>query len=416
MANATFVSDLPPLPAYEIRPVTDLLPFISDFSLSLIAPHIAYWIVSLFFHIIDVYDLFPQYRLHTPEEITQRNLASRYEVARDVVIEQIIQMATTAFLSITDPRQLTGMEDYDVAVWATRVRLAQRALPSVLGTLGLNAAAISKNMAASHPLLAGALAGGHYPFLTVTLDDVTGAAVPAFATWELRVAKAIYWLLIPGFQLWLATCFLDTWQYFWHRAMHLNKWMYSTSPPTPACLPPPLSLHPPTNTPSPANWHARHHRLYVPYAYGALYNHPVEGFVLDTAGAGLAYKATFLSQRMGLVFFVFCTMKTVDDHCGYSLPFDPLQHITSNNAAYHDIHHQSWGIKSNFSQPFFTIWDRLLGTMWKGDVKAKYERTRAAAAGKANGSGDRSANGNGNGNANGGKKKAAAANGKVKSK
>jgi sphinganine C4-monooxygenase len=228
MANATFVSDLPPLPAYEIRPVTDLLPFISDFSLSLIAPHIAYWIVSLFFHIIDVYDLFPQYRLHTPEEITQRNLASRYEVARDVVIEQIIQMATTAFLSVTDPRQLTGMEDYDVAVWATRVRLAQRALPSVLGTLGLNAAAISKNMAASHPLLAGALAGGHYPFLTVTLDDVTGAAVPAFATWELQVAKAIYWLLIPGFQLWLATCLLDTWQYFLHRAMHLNKCFYST--------------------------------------------------------------------------------------------------------------------------------------------------------------------------------------------
>jgi sphinganine C4-monooxygenase len=100
-----------------------------------------------------------------------------------------------------------------------------------------------------------------------------------------------------------------------------------------------------------------------------------------------------------------------------------MQHITSNNAAYHDIHHQSWGIKSNFSQPFFTIWDRLLGTMWKGDVKAKYERTRAAAAGKASGGGSGSGSGkengigNGNGNANGGKKKAAAAaNGKVKAK
>jgi sphinganine C4-monooxygenase len=141
--------------------------------------------------------------------------------------------------------------------------------------------------------------------------------------------------------------------------------------------------------------------------------------VLDTAGAGLAYKATFLTQRMGLLFFVFSTIKTVDDHCGYSLPFDPMQHITSNNAAYHDIHHQSWGIKSNFSQPFFTIWDRLLGTMWKGDVKAKYERTRAAAAGKVGGGGSGSGSGkeNGNGNANGGKKKAAAAaNGKVKAK
>lgn len=233
--NATLASGLPPLPAYELRPMPDLLPWISDFWLSLILPHIAYWAVSMFFHVIDVYDLFPQYRLHTPEEITQRNLASRYQVARDVILEQIIQIATSAFLSLTEARQMTGMEDYDVAVWATRIRLAQRALPAILGVLGLNAATISKNIAGSHPLLAGALAGGHYPFLTTQLDGVAGAAasVPAFATWELLVAKAIYWVIIPGFQLWLAACFLDAWQYFWHRAMHMNKWMYSTFPPSP---------------------------------------------------------------------------------------------------------------------------------------------------------------------------------------
>jgi sphinganine C4-monooxygenase len=258
MANATVAPDLPPLPAYDTRPMPDLLPFISDFWLSLIAPHIAYWVVSLIFHVIDVYDLFPQYRLHTPDEIAQRNLASRYEVARDVLLEQLIQIATSAVLTLTEPRQTTGAEARDVAVWATRIRLAQRALPSMLGLVGLNAAAISKNMAASHPLLAGALAGGHYPFLTTTLDDVTGAAVsvPAFAAWELLLAKAIYWVLVPGFQLWLAACILDAWQYFWHRAMHLNKWMYSTSYPlSPTHLPslkPLLTVSPkkPTGTPA----------------------------------------------------------------------------------------------------------------------------------------------------------------------
>jgi sphinganine C4-monooxygenase len=131
-----------------------------------------------------------------------------------------------------------------------------------------------------------------------------------------------------------------------------------------------------------AKWHARHHRLYVPYAYGALYNHPVEGFVLDTAGAGLAYKVSMMSSRMGLLFFVGSTIKTVDDHCGYKLPWDPLQHITGNNAAYHDIHHQSWGIKHNFSQPFFTFWDRLLGTKYLGETELKYERSRQLAAAK----------------------------------
>jgi len=149
--------------------------------------------------------------------------------------------------------------------------------------------------------------------------------------------------------------FVDTWQYFLHRAMHMNKWLYTA-------------------------FHSRHHRLYVPYAYGALYNHPVEGFLLDTLGAGIGFKLARLSTRQGMWFFTFSTIKTVDDHCGYCLPWDPLQHITSNNAGYHDVHHQSWGIKTNFSQPFFTFWDRLLGTMWTGgDVSARYERARIAA-------------------------------------
>jgi sphinganine C4-monooxygenase len=137
--------------------------------------------------------------------------------------------------------------------------------------------------------------------------------------------------------------------------MHLNKYLYTA-------------------------FHSRHHRLYVPYAYGALYNHPVEGFLLDTLGAGVAYLVSAMTTRQSMWFFTFCTIKTVDDHCGYSLPWDPLQRITNNNAGYHDIHHQSWGIKTNFSQPFFTFWDRLMGTMWNGgDVSMRYERTKRAA-------------------------------------
>lgn len=87
-----------------------------------------------------------------------------------------------------------------------------------------------------------------------------------------------------------------------------------------------------------------------------------------------------MDTRQGMCFFAGSTIKTVDDHCGYALPFDPLQHLTSNNAGYHDVHHQSWGIKTNFSQPFFTFWDRLLGTAWTGgDVSSRYERSRVAA-------------------------------------
>lgn len=100
---------------------------------------------------------------------------------------------------------------------------------------------------------------------------------------------------------------------------------------------------------------------------------------MDTAGTGVAFLVAGMSNRQGMWFFTFSTIKTVDDHCGYAFPWDPLQHFTSNNAAYHDIHHQSWGIKSNFCQPFFVFWDRLLGTQWKGDVTLRYERARESA-------------------------------------
>jgi len=353
-SNMSAMSDLPPLPSYTLSPVQPLISFIPDAYLSPLLTVLVYWVVSLFFHLIDVLDVWPQYRLHTPAEILKRNHVSRYEVARDVIIQQIIQTVVGGILGLTEPEEFVGREEYDVACWATRLRIAQRALPQLLGFIGLNAAAISKNVSGSHPIIAAVLAGGKYPSLTMGLDVVSGSPVPAFASWEMIVAKAIYWYIVPALQFCLAIFVLDTWQYFLHRAMHMNKWLYTT-------------------------FHARHHRLYVPYAYGALYNHPFEGFLLDTLGASIAYKVAGLTTRQGMVFFIGSTIKTVDDHCGYSLPWDPLQHISSNNAGYHDIHHQSWGIKTNFSQPFLTFWDRSLGTVWKGDTSARYERSKKAA-------------------------------------
>jgi sphinganine C4-monooxygenase len=227
MPNNSYLSDLPPLPSYTLSPVKPLISFVPDFYLSLILPVAAYWIVSLFFHYIDVMDIWPQYRLHTPAEILKRNHVSRYEVARDVIVQQIIQTIVGAILGLTEPEEMAGKEEYDVALWAQRIRIAQRALPQLLGVIGLNAAAISKNVSASHPLLAGALAGGRYPFLTTGLDVVTGAPVPAFATWEMVVAKVIYWIILPTAQFMVGILIVDTWQYFLHRAMHVNKWLYS---------------------------------------------------------------------------------------------------------------------------------------------------------------------------------------------
>lgn len=229
MASQALIHELPPLPSYKLVPVQSLISYIPDFYLSLILPIAAYWIVSMFFHFIDVMDFWPQYRLHTPVEILKRNHVSRYEVARDVVIQQVIQTVVGAILGLTEPEEVTGKDDYNIALWATRIRIAQRALPRLLSVLGLNAAAIAKNVSGSHPLIAGVLSGGNYPMLSVGVDVVSGTSVPSFAGWEIEAAKMVYWYLVPAIQFGLAIFIVDTWQYFLHRAMHMNKWLYSES-------------------------------------------------------------------------------------------------------------------------------------------------------------------------------------------
>ncbi|KAJ9486091.1 hypothetical protein VN97_g7256 [Penicillium thymicola] len=352
--NASVAFDLPPLPTYTLTARDHLLAPLPDNVLSLILPVVAYWGLSMVYHFLDVNDYFVEYRLHTPAEVLKRNKVTRWEVVRDVVLQQAIQTVAGFAFVYFDAEETVGREEYDVAVWAQRLRIAQKAVPSLLALVGVDAISLGKSISQNgYTMLAGALAGGSYPDVTqsIILDNGVKAVAPAFAGWELAVAGFIYWYFVPTLQFILAISIVDTWQYFLHRAMHLNRWLYVT-------------------------FHSRHHRLYVPYAFGALYNHPVEGFLLDTAGTGIGFLVSGMSTRQAMWFFTMSTIKTVDDHCGYAFPWDPLQHFTSNNAAYHDIHHQSWGIKTNFSQPFFIFWDRLLGTQWTGEIKLRYERAR----------------------------------------
>lgn len=230
MSQNTTILTLPPLPSYTLRPQTPLLSSMSDTMLSLVLPIVAYWLISGFFHIIDTYNLLPQYRLHTPAELLKRNHATQWNVFRDVVLQQVIQTIFGISASYFDPEPVTGMEEYDIAVWATRLRLAQRAIPWVFGLTGLNSAKFGQKFGGSGSMLAGFLSGGNYPQLQ-QLVELNGETVfaPAFASWELQAAKVIYWAVVPAVQLMAAILIMDTWQYFLHRGMHMNHWLYSKS-------------------------------------------------------------------------------------------------------------------------------------------------------------------------------------------
>ncbi|EIW79164.1 hypothetical protein CONPUDRAFT_83448 [Coniophora puteana RWD-64-598 SS2] len=310
--NTSFVGQDPSLnvPFYFTYKPT-VFDGIPDHYAALAAPVIAYWSLSLVFHFLDQcqWKWLDKYRIHESAEAQSLNRASQTHVISMVIFQHVIQ--------------------------------------TILGYLCLSE---------SHPPTQSGVALGlqsmENTFASVVYRIIGSDAGAAFME-ERGVfwAHWIYWWGKPATQLLFAMLVIDTWQYFLHRWMHVNKSLYR-------------------------HIHSVHHRLYVPYAFGALYNHPLEGFLLDTLGAVIAEYLTGLTVRQTILFFAFSTLKTVDDHCGYSLPFDPLQLVSGNNADYHDIHHQKIGIKSNFSQPFFIHWDAILGTrMTRKDIEDRRKKT-----------------------------------------
>lgn len=293
------------LPFYHLKR-TSIIPNLSDAYTSAVAPLFAYWIVSGIFSLIEAIELpfFEKYRIHESAEVKSRNTVTRWEVVKAVFVQQLLQTGLALWYIDDEPEVV----DHEGAMaiygkWISRVLVL--------------------------------LVGNH-----------------AKSVWALHGSSMTwwtYWWGVPIIQYFWAFFVLDTWQYFWHRYFHTNKFLYR-------------------------HIHSWHHRLYVPYSYGALYNHPLEGFLFDSMGAATAHILSFMTVRQAIVLFTLSTAKTVDDHSGYALPFDPFQFLWGNNADYHDIHHQTFGIKKNFSQPYFTHWDAILGTrLTRAEVKNRYK-------------------------------------------
>lgn len=106
--NLTLLSIMTPTtlspPIYHtFRP--SLLSWISDKHLSLLAPIVVYWALSLVFHTLDTLQLpyFEKRRIHESPEVLARNKASVMDVVKAVVVQQVIQTAIgTALLEGDD--------------------------------------------------------------------------------------------------------------------------------------------------------------------------------------------------------------------------------------------------------------------------------------------------------------------------
>ncbi|KAJ1284601.1 hypothetical protein BS78_03G217500 [Paspalum vaginatum] len=225
-----------------------------------LAPVIVYWVYAGMYEVLLARTtVLDRYRLHSRQEEETKNIASRKDVVRGVLLQQALQAAISVAVIKLDGH----------------------------GT--------------------GATEGPAEPFLVLAA--------------RFGVAMLVH----------------DAWQYFMHRLMHSVPYMYR-------------------------RFHSWHHRVAAPYAYAAQYGHPVDGVLTEVLAGTAAYLASGLPPRAAAAFFIFATIKGVDDHCGVATPWNPLQALFHNNSAYHDVHHQRGGGRWNFSQPFFVVWDRLLGT------------------------------------------------------
>ena len=117
--------------------------------------------------------------------------------------------------------------------------------------------------------------------------------------------------------------FMDTIQYFMHRAFHTFPFLYK--------------------------YHKVHHELKSLHAFGSLYNSIVEVII---TGAG-----------MGLLFYNILGYSLIEFSILSSISFIAtiVDHIPIYGKTIHWVHHNK-NINSNFQQPFFNYWDKLLGT------------------------------------------------------
>ena len=226
---------LPPLPSYTLKPVPRLVPWLSDFHLSLVLPVLAYWLMSLIFHLISTHNLFSKYRLHTPQEFKTRNRVTVGEVLRSIILQQAIQTALGLWLGyVLEAGDYYGKEEYDIAVWARRMHQVGDAIPYILAVVGIDARTLGHNLQ-RYAQTFSPPASAEKPMAIVNLvmtphigqQEWTGG----YTTWEIYAAKTLYWVLEPAARFGIAILFSDSWQYFWHRAMHSNKWMFRMSPP-----------------------------------------------------------------------------------------------------------------------------------------------------------------------------------------
>ncbi|KAL9579800.1 MAG: hypothetical protein Q9212_004883, partial [Teloschistes hypoglaucus] len=282
-------------PLCVLVPQEPLLPWISDNILAILLPTVVYAVAGAFFHLLDVYELFGSYRIHPSQEELKRNHVTRWQCLQTVVRYHVMQIVIGLFLSYGNEPPMVGDQACKIHQAATVARSIPNPIPMILNTIGIDARQLSQSTRASSATLAHIIGGKYQPITNTVraLNNTSGDIVSSsneFTDLELTLAKLSVTILTPMLQYLIALIVVDTWIYFTHRLCHVNRTLYRLV-------------------------HAQHHRIYVPYAYGAVYAHWLESLFLDILSFVLAGELAQLSPRQSMLFGTAATIKTIGDHC-----------------------------------------------------------------------------------------------------
>lgn len=180
------------------------------------------------FHYIDTRGLLSKYKLHTPVEDLTKNRATR----RDVIKFALIQQAAQCLLGyLTAVREPFVPHDYSVALWAQKFHYFGTVAGEKMRYTGLDLERILNESQGYRLGYTAAFAqdiwSSHISNSSQVVVEGPEGPTVNFSAWELMAARLLYWVVVPLCQYISAMVLADTFQYFTHRAFHVNKWLYS---------------------------------------------------------------------------------------------------------------------------------------------------------------------------------------------
>ena len=201
-------SSRPGISITELNPRPPLLPFISDAHLLLLLPTGAYWAYGLLFHWIDQRGYLARYKLHTPAEILKRNKVPMSKVISSILFYQAVTSLLGFWMLRGSKPEPQGNADRDIALWALWLSQLRKS-SSLSGWAVWGDATMHSQFSV-------------YSGIATETSDVV-----AISMLDLIAAKTAYYLLAPLAHFGLAVFIADTWQYFTHRIVHMNQYLYS---------------------------------------------------------------------------------------------------------------------------------------------------------------------------------------------